>query len=38
MTLDLYLLSPIKNFYAENPNVEIPWCSHSFEFPFKGVK
>ncbi|WP_413678891.1 hypothetical protein [Prochlorococcus sp. MIT 0916] len=34
MTLDLYLLPLIKNIYAENPNVEIPWCSHPYGFPF----
>ncbi len=38
MTLDLYLLPLIKNIYAENPNVEIPWCSHLYEFPFKRSK
>ena len=38
MTLDLYLLPLIKNIYAENTNVEIPWCSHPYEFPFKRSK
>ena len=38
MTLDLVLLPLIKNIYAENPNVEIPWCSHPYEFPFKRSK
>ena len=38
MTLDLYLLPLIKNIYVENPNVEIPWCSHPYEFPFKRSK
>ncbi len=38
MTLDLYLLPLIKNIYAENPYVEIPWCSLPYEFPFKRSK
>ncbi len=38
MTLDLYLLALIENIYAKNPNVEIPWCSHPYEFPLKRSK
>ncbi|AIQ96136.1 hypothetical protein [Prochlorococcus sp. MIT 0801] len=34
ITLNLYSIPLIKNIYAENPNVEIPWCSHPYEFPF----
>jgi len=37
-TIDLYLLPLIKNIYAENPNLEIPWCSHPYEFPFNSRK
>jgi len=38
MTLDLCLLPLLENIYTENPNVEIPWCSHPYEFPFKRSK
>ena len=39
MTLNLYLLPLIKNIYAENPNEEIPWCSHPYEFlSIKSIK
>ena len=38
MTLFLYLLPLIKNMYADNPNVEILWCSYPQQSPFSSSK